>query len=119
VHAATLERFIAIASPVGVQLSSFTKGPSSMTFSPLNHWKEPTTQCSICGWNVTIELSKTDDEGKAVHECCYVRRTIAKFRKPIDELPQSSAIKSVESVPPASAPALAGMYWRIFELVRW
>jgi hypothetical protein len=40
-----------------------------------------------CGWSVTLELSKTEEGGKAVHECCCVRRTLSKFRKPIDELP--------------------------------
>jgi len=90
-----------------------------MTFSLLHHWKEPSTRCSICGWSVTLELSKTDEEGKAVHEFCYVRRTISKFKKPIDELAQSWAITPIDPVRTASAPALPGMYWRIFELVRW
>ena len=61
-----------------------------MTLSLLHHWNEA-TRCSICGWSVTLELSKTDERGKAVHECCYVRRTLSKFRKPIDERPQSWA----------------------------
>ena len=56
-----------------------------MTFSVLHHWKKPTTSCSICGWSITLELSKTDEGGKAVHECCYVRKTLSKFRKSIDE----------------------------------
>jgi hypothetical protein len=89
-----------------------------MNFSPLHHWKEPAPRCSICGWNVTLELSKTDEQGKAVHECCYVRRTLSKFRKPIDELLPSEAITPVDSVRPSSELAPPGMYWRIFELVR-
>jgi hypothetical protein len=52
-----------------------------MTLSVLHHWKEPTTRCSICPWSVTLELSQTDERGKAVHECCYVRKTLAEFRK--------------------------------------
>jgi hypothetical protein len=80
-----------------------------MTFSVLHHWKEPTTRCAICGWSVTLELSKTDEGGKAVHECCYVRRTLSKLRKPIDELPQSWAITPIDPVRTASEPALAGM----------
>jgi len=90
-----------------------------MTFSRRHHWKAATTRCSICGWSVTLELSKTDEEGKAVHECCYVHKTISKFRKPIDELPQSWTISPIDPVGTASAPAPLGMYWRIFELVRW
>jgi len=90
-----------------------------MTFSVLRHWKEPTTPCSICGWSVTLELSKTDEGGKAVHECCYVRRILSKFRKPIDELPQSWAITPIDPVRTASEPALAGMHWRILGLIRW
>jgi len=90
-----------------------------MIFSPLHHWQQLTTRCSICGWSVTLELSKTDEEGKAVHECCYVRKTISKFKKPIDELPQGWAIEPVDPVRTTSALALSGIYWRIFELVRW
>jgi hypothetical protein len=94
------------------------KGGSSMTFSLLHRWKEPTTRCSICGWSVTLELSKTDEGGKAVHESCYVRRTLSKFRKPIDELPQSWPITAIDPVRTASEPALAGIHWRIFGLIR-
>jgi hypothetical protein len=89
-----------------------------MTFSVLHLRKEPTTRCSICGWNVTVELSKTDERGKAVHECCYVRRTLSRFKKPIDELPQSSAITPIDPVRTAFDLALAGMHWRIFGLIR-
>jgi len=88
-----------------------------MTFSVLHHWKEPTARCSICGWNVTLELSKTDEGGKAVHECCYVRRTLAEFKEPIAELPHSLAIRP-DPERTASEPALAGMHWRIFGLIR-
>jgi hypothetical protein len=78
-----------------------------MTFSVLHHWKEPTTRCSICGWSVTLELSKTEEGGKAVHECCYIRRILSKFGKPIDELPQSWAIMPVDAVRAAAEQALA------------
>jgi hypothetical protein len=90
-----------------------------MNFSPLHPGKEPTTRCSICGCSVTLELSKTDQEGKAVHECCYARKTISKFRKAINELPQSRAVDPIDPARAVSAPALLGMFWRIFELVRW
>lgn len=89
-----------------------------MTFSVLHHWKEPATRCSMCGWSVTLELSKTDEKGKAVHESCYVRRTLSRFRKPIDELPQSWAITPIDPVRTTSEPALAGPQWRIFGLIR-
>jgi len=87
-----------------------------MTFSILHHWKEATTRCSICGCRVTLELSKTDERGKAVHECCYVRRTLSKFREPMDDLAQSWALTPID--PTASEPALADMHWRIFGLIR-
>jgi hypothetical protein len=35
------------------------------------------TKCSICGNSVALEASKTDEQGSAVHEECYVGRTIA------------------------------------------
>lgn len=89
-----------------------------MPFSVWRHRKEPTIRCSICGWSVTLELSKTDEGGKAVHECCYVCRTLSEFRKPIDELPQSLATTPIDTVRTASELALAGMYWRVFGLIR-
>lgn len=89
-----------------------------MTFSVLQHWKESTTRCSICGWSITLELSKTDEAGKAVHECCYVRRTVSKFREPIDELPQRCALTPIDPARTASEPLPGGMHWRIFGLIR-
>ncbi len=90
-----------------------------MTFSFLHHGKVLTTRCSICDCSVTLELSKTDDAGKAVHETCYVRRTLSMFRKAMDESPQSGAMTSIDPVLAASEPALPGMHWRIFGLIRW
>jgi len=89
-----------------------------MSFSVLHHWKEPTIRCGICGRNVTLELSKTDEGGKAVHESCYVRATLAKLRDPIDELTASCATTPMDPAGTASEPALAGMHWRIFGLIR-
>ena len=48
-------------------------------------WEEPKILCAICGRRVTLELSKTDEDGNAVHEDCYVRVTIASLEMPIDE----------------------------------
>jgi len=88
-----------------------------MTFSLLHHWKEPTTKCSICGWSVTLELSKTDERGKAVHEPCYASRTLSRFRESIDELPQRP-VTPIDPLRAASESAMAGMYWRFFGLIR-
>jgi len=40
----------------------------------------PSLRCSICAAPVPLETSKTDEHGKAVHEECYVRTTISRFR---------------------------------------
>jgi hypothetical protein len=37
--------------------------------------------CRICAGSVSLESSKTDERGKAVHEECYVREAISTFRK--------------------------------------
>jgi len=91
---------------------------SYMTFSFLHRWKEPTTQCCICGCSVTLELSKTDEEGKAVHEFCYVRRTLLEFGEPVDEAPQPRSVNPNDRAGIASEPPLNGMHWRIFGLLR-
>jgi hypothetical protein len=36
--------------------------------------------CCICAEPVALEISKTDERGSAVHEECYVRKTIRKFK---------------------------------------
>jgi hypothetical protein len=38
--------------------------------------------CSICKEPVGIEASKTDEDGKPVHEDCYVRRLMAAPQDP-------------------------------------
>lgn len=48
-------------------------------------WEEPKVRCAICARSVTLELSKTDENGKAVHEDCYVRMTIASLEMPAEE----------------------------------
>ena len=47
--------------------------------------EEPKIRCAICDRRVTLELSKTDEEGNAVHEECYVRVTIASVGMPITD----------------------------------
>ena len=36
--------------------------------------------CRICTEPVPLETSKTDEKGSAVHEECYVREAISRFR---------------------------------------
>jgi len=36
--------------------------------------------CCICAAPILLETSKTDERGEAVHEECYVRKTIRRFR---------------------------------------
>ena len=36
--------------------------------------------CCICSGPIQLEISKTDERGKAVHEECYVRKTISRRR---------------------------------------
>lgn len=39
------------------------------------------TCCSICGNSVCLETSNTDERGSAVHEECYVARTVALYAR--------------------------------------
>jgi hypothetical protein len=36
--------------------------------------------CCICAVPLPLETSRTDEDGQGVHEECYVRRTIFRFR---------------------------------------
>jgi len=38
--------------------------------------------CPVCSLPVTLEDSKTDENGKAVHEECYVLKIKASAKKP-------------------------------------
>ena len=40
-----------------------------------------TIACCFCSGPVPLETSNTDEHGRAVHEECYVRNTISRFRK--------------------------------------
>jgi hypothetical protein len=44
-----------------------------------NVLSQRTTRCSICGNPVSLETSNTDEQGMAVHEECYVGRTVALY----------------------------------------
>ncbi len=37
--------------------------------------------CCVCTIPIPLETSKTDEHGKAVHEECYVRKTISQFKR--------------------------------------
>jgi hypothetical protein len=50
-----------------------------MNFSFSRAQNKRTTRCSICGNFVELETSNTDEQGSAVHEECYVGRTVALF----------------------------------------
>jgi hypothetical protein len=51
-----------------------------MTGSPQSASEQRSTVCCICDGPSPLETSKTDERGKPVHEDCYVRRTISRFR---------------------------------------
>jgi hypothetical protein len=46
-----------------------------MNFLPQNVPQKfkPLLLCQICGMPVPVETSKTDAEGKAIHEDCYIK----------------------------------------------
>ncbi len=44
------------------------------------HAARPGIVCCICAASIPLENSKTDESGEAVHEHCYVRQTISRFR---------------------------------------
>lgn len=88
--------------------------------SAIRFSKVSDTPCSICAQGVTLELSKTDEHGLAVHELCYVQATLAGFRNeslqlPLPDRPQTPAIVLQEGVEPESG----GSFWKPFEFVRW
>ena len=51
--------------------------------------------CSICAALVPLETSKTDEDGKAVHEDCYVRQTISRFRLASPVHPRENRLNSI------------------------
>jgi hypothetical protein len=42
----------------------------------------PGIACGICARLIPLETTKTDETGNSVHEECYVRHTILRFRTP-------------------------------------
>ncbi len=51
-----------------------------MTGSPQSASNHRSNVCVICAGPIRLETSKTDERGRAVHEDCYVHRTISRFR---------------------------------------
>jgi hypothetical protein len=41
---------------------------------------QPSLVCCICNSALPLETGNTDEHGRAVHEECYVRKTISRFR---------------------------------------
>jgi hypothetical protein len=42
---------------------------------------QQSTVCRVCTIPIPLETSKTDEHRKAVHEQCYVRKTISRYRR--------------------------------------
>ena len=47
---------------------------------PTYYFSRQSVVCSICAIPLPLETSRTDEDGKGVHEECYVRKTISRFR---------------------------------------
>ena len=53
----------------------------------LRHGKRREPSCPICNEPVSLESSKTDEDGQATHEECYVAKVCSKsFSGPTDDL---------------------------------
>jgi len=51
-----------------------------VTGSPQSASGQPGVVCGICAGSIPLETCKTDERGNAVHEDCYARITISRFR---------------------------------------
>lgn len=49
---------------------------------PTKYASQHRISCGICSRPVPLEVTKTNENGKAVHEECYVRQTISRFKAP-------------------------------------
>ena len=47
---------------------------------PMHYFSRQSVVCSICAIPLPLETSRTDEDGMGVHEECYVRKTISRFR---------------------------------------
>ena len=48
---------------------------------PMYYFSRQSVVCSICAVPLPLETSRTDEDGRGVHEECYARRIISGFRK--------------------------------------
>jgi hypothetical protein len=56
------------------------------------HTSQRVIVCCICAGPIPLETSKIDERGKAVHEECYVRKTIFEIQNsPRSSLPRELA----------------------------
>ena len=90
-----------------------------MKGSRLHFGHAPDPRCSICARGVTLELSKTDEQGRAVHEACYVQTTLAGFRSENLRLLSTEQPASAPLAVQAALPESVASFWKPFEFVRW
>ncbi len=88
--------------------------------STIHFSKVSDTPCSICARGVTLELSKTDEQGRAVHELCYVEAMVAGLRQETEQtsVRRNAAIPAAV-IAPVPKQELEGSFWDAFEFVRW
>jgi len=53
--------------------------------------------CSICNLPVPLNSAKTDEDGKAVHEDCYLTKLGIRVSKPVISFPKSSNVDVVKT----------------------
>ena len=91
-----------------------------MRGSRLHFGHEPEPRCSICAREVTLELSKTDEQGQAVHEVCYVQATLADLRAETERtLLRDRATIPVLAIETRITTGLERSFWKPFAFVRW
>jgi hypothetical protein len=47
---------------------------------PTYYFSRQSVVCSICALPLPLETSRTDEDGRGVHEECYVRKIISRFK---------------------------------------
>ena len=47
---------------------------------PTSYFSRQSVVCSICAIPLPLETSRTDEDGRGVHEECYVRKIVSRFR---------------------------------------